>query len=44
MVLLPYESSVPCQSGGAGFRDVAEADRVVRVYAGGVVAQQNIVL
>ena len=30
------------QSGGAGFRDVAEPDRVVRVDPGGVVAQQNI--
>ena len=44
MVSLPYERSVLCQSGGSGFRDVAEPDRVVRVDPGGVVAQQNIVL
>ena len=44
MVSLSYQSSVLCQSGGAGFRDVAEPDRVVRVDPGGVVAQQNIVL
>ena len=42
MVSLPYERSVLCQSGGSGFRDVAEPDRVVRVDPGGVVAQQNI--
>ena len=44
IVSLPNESSVLCQSGGAGFRDVAEPDRVVRIDSGGVVAQQNIVL
>ena len=43
IVSLPNESSVRSQSGGAGFRDVAEPDRVVRIDSGGVVAQQIII-
>ena len=40
VVTLPHESSMHSQSRGAGFRDVTEPDRVVRVDPGGVVTKK----